>query len=86
MTGFAANYNSMAIGCRAEKYLEKVEPSIQGANGSAALMRVVRLLHSRFELIQYAAVELLLRSFNNRCQPPWPAADIERAVKNVWAS
>ncbi len=73
-------------GARAEKYLEKVEAAVQGANGSAALMRTARLLHSRFDLCPHNAISLLMRSYNNRCHPPWPAADIERAVKNVWGA
>jgi hypothetical protein len=65
---------------RACKWLARCEPSIQGSNGSAALMHATAGLTRGFALEEDVALSLLSSDFNPTCQPPWSMRELLHAV------
>jgi len=57
--------------------------SIQGNNGSGALMSAARAMVWGFDLGSEAGFDLLWDEFNPRCVPPWEEADIRRRCESA---
>jgi len=56
---------------RAGLYLSQCDPAIQGLGGHNALLwAAVAMVHG-FSLTESQALDLLLREYNPRCNPPW---------------
>jgi len=68
---------------RAMAYVRAMPASIQGSNGSADLMAVVRAVHDGFDL-SGAGLWRVLDAWNGeRADPPWSAAELGHAVASV---
>ncbi len=68
---------------RAEKYLERCEPSISGSGGAHTLMRVVGAVTRNFpELLPDDRLALLLMWDANN-QPPWGQRELKRAIRSA---
>jgi len=68
---------------RASSYLAKMDPSIQGSNGSGALFRAATAITRGFDLSADNALFLLASEFNPRCSPAWTTHELRRAVRNA---
>lgn len=68
---------------RAEKYLAKCDPAIQGSGGSTTCFRVVVKLVRGFALDDATALGLLERVYNPRCQPPWSRRELKHKIKQA---
>jgi len=68
---------------RASKYLARMEPAIQGANGSGACFRAACKLVGRFGLSAGDALHLLTSEYNPRCAPPWSDRELEHKVESA---
>lgn len=66
----------------AKRYLEKVEPAVQGHNGSATTFRVAVTLLEGFGLNRNEANEAIA-DWNSRCQPPWSEYDLEHKFNDA---
>ncbi|WP_005036560.1 DNA-primase RepB domain-containing protein [Holophaga foetida] len=62
------------------RYLDTLEPSIQGQDGSHALFTAALKITDGYDLTNGHAVDFLERFYNPRCQPLWSTAEIQRAV------
>jgi hypothetical protein len=70
---------------RAMAYVRAMPASVEGANGSAALVAAVRALRDGFDLTG-AALWRCLDTWNaDRASPPWSRAELERALASVEA-
>jgi hypothetical protein len=60
----------------AEKYIDKMEPAVQGKTGSLAALKAARAIVVGFN-VPWDSQEAweLLKRFNTRCQPPWNLDD-----------
>lgn len=67
----------------ASAYLAKMEPAIQGANGSKALFRAACKLVGHFNLDPQDALQLLTAEYNPRCTPPWSERELEHKVADA---
>lgn len=68
---------------RARSYLAKMDPAIQGQNGSGSLWQTVcRLMHG-FHLDDGEVRELILGDYNDRCDPPWSDAEIDHKIRDA---
>ncbi|KKM91647.1 hypothetical protein LCGC14_1226360, partial [marine sediment metagenome] len=62
---------------RASLYLAECDPAVQGLGGHSALLwAAVTLVHG-FLLSDGQAMELLIRDYNPRCEPPWNLSDLK---------
>lgn len=68
---------------RAVAYLAKLEPSVTGQGGHAALFRAAQVVVNRFEFDDAIALALLRSEFNPRCRPPWSERELEHKVKQA---
>jgi hypothetical protein len=68
---------------RARAYLAKMEPAIQGSNGSGACFRAACKLVGYFGLSGEAALQLLIDEYNPRCQPPWSERELQHKVADA---
>lgn len=68
---------------RAAAYLARMNPSVEGAGGNAALWDAALAMVRGFSLGPSTALAMLLRDFNPRCSPPWPRSEVERACRNA---
>jgi len=70
---------------RALSYVSRMPASVQGDNGSAALLAVVRALRDGFDLTG-AGLWRCLDAWNaERANPPWSRAELEHALASVEA-
>ena len=60
---------------RAARYLAKLPPSVQGAGGRSALFAAATALVKGFLLTDQAALPIL-RTYNERAEPPWHDSDL----------
>lgn len=67
----------------ASAYLAKMEPAIQGSNGSGACFRAASKLVGHFGLSEADALDLMVKEYNPRCKPPWSLAEIEHKVEDA---
>ena len=65
---------------RAEKYLAKIDPAIEGQGGNCQTFRAACVLVQGFALNTEAAYSILSGQWNNACQPPWPEADLREKI------
>jgi KaiC/GvpD/RAD55 family RecA-like ATPase len=72
---------------RARQYLARMDPSISGSGGNAALWKASLALGRGFALSESETLELLRYDFNSRCSPPWDDKTLvrhaARAVKHA---
>lgn len=66
---------------RCEKYMEKVDPAVEGQSGDAHTL-MVAMIGGDFGLSDDEFWPLLLR-WNETCQPPWEDRDLERKLRNA---
>ena len=74
---------SMAVVDRAQRYLAKLPPSIQGSDGRGALFAACSALVRGFALSVEEALPLLQR-FNDRAEPPWSEKQLLARLENAF--
>lgn len=67
---------------RAQAYLDRCDPAIEGQNGDRATFRVACVLVNDFDLSDDDAM-LLMQQWNRNCQPPWSDRDIEDKIRHA---
>lgn len=67
---------------RAWRYVDRMDRSIAGQRGSAALFRVAAALTRGFALDLESAYQLLTR-WNEGCSPPWRDRTLRRTLANA---
>jgi hypothetical protein len=70
---------------RAQKWLEKADPAIQGQGGSNTCFRVTSRLVRGFILDEETALALLETVYNPRCSPPWSRRELKHKIKQAVA-
>ena len=70
---------------RAERWLEKADPAIQGQGGSATCFRVTTRLVRGFVLDGETALALLERIYNPKCDPPWSRKELRHKIRQAIA-
>lgn len=68
---------------RATAYLARMEPSLEGSGGDAALWAAALAMVRGFALGPQTAARLMLAEFNPRCRPPWSRRDLERKCRQA---
>lgn len=66
-----------------KKHCKEAEPSIEGAGGSVALLRVCIYLVRRLELPLSVARELVHEFYNPRCEPEWSDFEIDHKLESA---
>ncbi len=64
---------------RARRYAAKLEPAVQGQNGSRRLKHAACILLIGFDLGRADAKGLLME-YSDRCSPPWSDAELEHVL------
>jgi hypothetical protein len=67
---------------RARKYIAKVDPAVQGQNGSLLTFNAAQVLIRGFCLTYEQALPLM-REYSQRCVPPWSEAEIDHKLKDA---
>lgn len=67
---------------RAEQYLAKFPPSIQGANGSSVCFRAASALVEGFALSDGDALQAI-QGWNARCEPPWSERELIHKITDA---
>jgi hypothetical protein len=65
------------------RYLEKIDPAIQGQKGSSPTFRAACVM-ARFGLPKDTALRLLLDHYNPRCVPPWREAELRHKIDDAY--
>lgn len=68
---------------RARRYVATIEPAITGQGGHALTFRAAAKLVHGFGLSDPEALDVLLRDYNTRCQPPWTRSELEHKVTSA---
>lgn len=68
---------------RALAYVKAMPPSVEGSNGSAALLAVVRTLRDGFDLTGAGLWRCLDVWNTERASPPWSRSELEHALASV---
>lgn len=68
---------------RAERWLEKADPAIQGSGGSNTCFRVVTRLVRGFVLDEETALHLLESIYNPKCDPAWSRKELRHKVRQA---
>lgn len=68
---------------RCISYLATLPPSIQGSNGSAALMRAARAVCWGFDLGAERGQAILAEHFNPLCDPPWSDSELAHKCRDA---
>lgn len=69
---------------RAEAWLRKAEPAVDGQHGGTQTFTVAMTLARGFELGESETLSLMLSSgWNASCQPPWTERDLARKVREA---
>lgn len=68
---------------RARAYLSQMPGAISGQHGHATTFSAARALVWGFGLSRDKALEILVTSYNPRCQPPWTSAQFAHKVKDA---
>lgn len=68
---------------RAKEYLKKAPVSVEGDGGNETAYKVICFLKD-FGLSAESCLDLLLKDWNEDCQPPWSAEDLEVLVANAY--
>lgn len=77
--------SSTAVVERARAYMAKYPPAVAGQGGHNHTFRAACVLVKGFELSEEEAISLLLE-WNNGCQPPWTAREIDHKVTDAIAA
>lgn len=67
----------------AEAALDKMHPAIQGQYGSRSTLIAALMLARRFQLDEDRIFDLLLRSYNPRCVPPWSERELRQKARDA---
>ena len=67
----------------AEASLDKMQPAIQGQFGSRSTLVAALMLARRFQLDEDKIFDLLLRSYNPRCVPPWSERELRQTARDA---
>jgi|ERR1700730_4482282 hypothetical protein len=67
---------------RIRKYLRRCPPAVSGQHGHDQTFKVAVALVWGFALHRDAALEYL-RTYNQRCQPPWSEAELEHKIDSA---
>jgi hypothetical protein len=70
---------------RAARYLERIDPAIEGSGGSQPTFRAACVM-ARFGLSKDVALRLLMTHYNPRCEPPWSEAEMRHKVDDAYKS
>ncbi len=68
---------------RAEQYLDKIPPAIDGQKGHAQTYAAATCMVHGFGLSEAEAMRLLLTRYNDRCQPPWTEKELLHKVSDA---
>lgn len=68
---------------RAARYLEKMEPAIQGQRGSDAAFKAALSLVQGFDLAEETALRLFLSVYNPRCIPQWSEREARHKIRSA---
>jgi hypothetical protein len=68
---------------RARRYVERMEPSIAGAQGHRAAFKAALAIVVGFEVPPPAALQIMLEVFNPRCSPPWSVRELAHKVASA---
>src|SRR5438067_5020800 len=68
---------------RATPYPAKMDPAIQGADGSGALWRAAQAMVRGFRLSEADAYALIAAEYNPRCVPPWSEKELRHKIKDA---
>lgn len=68
---------------RAQEWLAAQRPAIQGSGGDPHTFRICATLRRGFALDRDQTLEVL-RSWNERCVPPWDEGDLIRKIRLGW--
>ena len=68
---------------RAARYLEKMEPAIQGQRGSDAAFKAALSLVQGFDLTEETALRLFLSVYNPRCIPQWSEREARHKIRSA---
>ncbi len=76
-------YSADAVVDRARKYIAKCPAAVSGQGGHNATFRTACVLVLGFQLDRQTAVALL-QEWNQTCQPPWSAREIEHKIDDAF--
>lgn len=68
---------------RAERYIDKMPPAIQGSGGSGATYTAACALVNGFGLDESTALGILTRRYNPRCEPEWSEVELLHKVTDA---
>jgi hypothetical protein len=68
---------------RASRYLQTMEPSIQGQQGSIAGYKAAIVIIQGFGLDEETALGLFIAEFNPRCVPPWSVSEARHKIQDA---
>ena len=68
---------------RAKGYLAKLPPSVEGSNGSSAMLYACSAMLRGFCLDRETARELIADHYNARAVPPWSQREIEHKLDSA---
>lgn len=68
---------------RAEAYLDRVDPSIQGQDGSGTMYRAVSSIMWGFNLDDDTVKRLIFEHYNLRAVPPWAEWEIDHKINDA---
>jgi len=68
---------------RASAYLARMDPAIEGSNGSGALWNAAQAMVRGFQLPEPEAYELLAGEYNPRCEPPWSEKELLHKIRDA---
>lgn len=74
--------NSLSLPKRIAKYMEHAEPAIAGQHGHTAALLAARHLVWDWGLSEIEALPYF-KVYNERCEPPWEEAELERKLKQA---
>ena len=69
---------------RAQRYVAKMPPAVEGQHGSRALLHVACVLVQGFALPRGEARQIL-DEYNPRCEPPWSERELEHVLDSAEA-
>jgi hypothetical protein len=71
---------------RAEKYLRKLAPAVEGQGGRDATWKACIAVVRGFIISPPVALDLIMRVYNPKCVPPWPENDLRKKVESAATS
>lgn len=69
---------------RVRSYLETMDPAIEGQNGSNKMFHAAAIV-AKFGIPECDASRVL-QEFNNRCEPPWSANELNHKIHDAYAN